>query len=120
MWGPVGFLAVPQAAGPKPPGLVLLLLLSLQFSADAEKVVPLLEAVCYLDLTLYSTGRLEKVGDSASLHRPRSGSARLWEWTLGEWGFKSMVRGKNPSCHHESATLSPPDVHSRSTDVRTK
>uniref|UniRef100_A0ABM5G4Q1 Cohesin subunit SA n=1 Tax=Pogona vitticeps TaxID=103695 RepID=A0ABM5G4Q1_9SAUR len=31
-----------------------------KFSADAEKVVPLLEAVCYLDLTLYSTGRLEK------------------------------------------------------------
>ncbi|XP_053099788.1 cohesin subunit SA-3 isoform X2 [Hemicordylus capensis] len=31
-----------------------------KFSADAEKVVPLLEAPRYFDLTLYSTGRLEK------------------------------------------------------------
>ncbi|XP_042317788.1 cohesin subunit SA-3 isoform X2 [Sceloporus undulatus] len=31
-----------------------------KFSADAEKVVPLLEAPRYLDLALYSTGRLEK------------------------------------------------------------
>ncbi|XP_063002284.1 cohesin subunit SA-3 [Elgaria multicarinata webbii] len=31
-----------------------------KFSADAEKVVPLLEALRYFDLTLYSMGRLEK------------------------------------------------------------
>ncbi|KAL8179825.1 UNVERIFIED_CONTAM: hypothetical protein K2H54_073285 [Gekko kuhli] len=31
-----------------------------KFSADVEKVVPLLEAPCYFDLKLYSTGRLEK------------------------------------------------------------
>lgn len=37
--------------------------LSRQFSADAEKVGPLLEALRYFDLTYYSTGRLEKVGD---------------------------------------------------------
>ncbi|XP_077192311.1 cohesin subunit SA-3 isoform X3 [Paroedura picta] len=35
-------------------------LLAKQFSADVEKVVPLLEAPRYLDLRLYSTGRLEK------------------------------------------------------------
>ncbi|KAF7235804.1 Cohesin subunit SA-3 [Varanus komodoensis] len=34
-----------------------------KFSADAEKVVPLLEVPRYFDLTLYSRGRLEKVGD---------------------------------------------------------
>lgn len=33
-----------------------------QFSADAEKVVLLLEIPRYFDLSLYSTGRLEKVG----------------------------------------------------------
>ncbi|KAL7990164.1 hypothetical protein Chor_010518 [Crotalus horridus] len=33
-----------------------------KFSADAEKVGPLLEALRYFDLTYYSTGRLEKVG----------------------------------------------------------
>ncbi|XP_007444165.1 cohesin subunit SA-3 [Python bivittatus] len=31
-----------------------------KFSADAEKVGPLLEALCYFDLTHYSTGRREK------------------------------------------------------------
>ncbi|XP_015263910.1 PREDICTED: cohesin subunit SA-3 [Gekko japonicus] len=31
-----------------------------KFSTDVEKVVPLLEAPCYFDLKLYSTGRLEK------------------------------------------------------------
>ncbi|ETE60106.1 Cohesin subunit SA-3, partial [Ophiophagus hannah] len=33
-----------------------------KFSADAEKVGPLLEALRYFDLTHYSSGRLEKVG----------------------------------------------------------
>lgn len=42
--------------------------LPLQFSADAEKVVPLMEAVHYFDLTLYSTGRLEKVGPPSPPH----------------------------------------------------
>nr|XP_034977888.1 cohesin subunit SA-3 [Zootoca vivipara] len=38
----------------------LLPLLLAKFSADAEKVVYLLEVPCYFDLTLYSSGRLEK------------------------------------------------------------
>lgn len=41
-----------------------------KFSADAEKVVYLLEVPRYFDLTLYSSGRLEKVREPCACPLP--------------------------------------------------
>lgn len=43
---------------------------SLQFSADAEKVAPLLQLLNYFDLNIYCTRRLEKVRrEETAVHR---------------------------------------------------
>ncbi|KAM9023158.1 cohesin subunit SA-3-like [Ara ararauna] len=48
-----------------------------KFSADADKAAPLLEVLCCFDLSIYCTGRLEKVlapGDTPLCVTPRTGS----------------------------------------------
>ncbi|XP_048352683.1 cohesin subunit SA-3 [Sphaerodactylus townsendi] len=69
-----------------------------KFSADVEKVVPLLEAPRYFDLRLYSTGRLEKYLELLV--------AQLWgvvEKHTGKEVLEAAARTLSALCHPEFA-----------------